>query len=95
MPLTKKQNHWSVLRYLIYFTQVGVSVVTPPILCCFAALWLKRRFALGNGTVIIGIVLGIAVAEQNGSCRAPSDHGKKKDRVRRAREQADACQNGI
>ena len=32
------------------------------ILCCFAALWLKRRFALGNGTVIIGIVLGIAVA---------------------------------
>ena len=49
MPLTKKQNHWSVLRYLIYFTQVGVSVVTPPILCCFAALWLKRRFALGNG----------------------------------------------
>ena len=38
MPLTKKQNHWSVLRYLIYFTQVGVSVVTPPILCCFAAL---------------------------------------------------------
>ncbi len=60
MPLTKKQNHWSVLRYLIYFTQVGVSVVTPPILCCFAALWLKRRFALGNGTVIIGIVLGIA-----------------------------------
>ena len=47
MPLTKKQNHWSVLRYLIYFTQVGVSVVTPPILCCFAALWLKRRFALG------------------------------------------------
>ena len=62
MPLTKKQNHWSVLCYLIYFTQVGVSVVTPPILCCFAALWLKRRFALGNGTVIIGIVLGIAVA---------------------------------
>ena len=60
--MTKKQNHWSVLRYLIYFTQVGVSVVTPPILCCFAALWLKRRFALGNGTVIIGIVLGIAVA---------------------------------
>ena len=58
----EKQNHWSVLRYLIYFTQVGVSVVTPPILCCFAALWLKRRFALGNGTVIIGIVLGIAVA---------------------------------
>ena len=66
MPLTKKQNHWSVLRYLIYFTQVGVSVVTPPILCCFAALWLKRRFALGNGTVIIGIVL---VVKANGRRR--------------------------
>ena len=64
--MTKKQNHWSVLRYLIYFTQVGVSVVTPPILCCFAALWLKRRFALGNGTVIIGIVL---VVKANGRRR--------------------------
>ena len=51
MPLTKKQNHWGVLRYLIYFTQVGVSVVTPPILCCFGALWLKSRFSLGNGVV--------------------------------------------
>ena len=49
MPLTKKQNHWGVLRYLIYFTQVGV-------------LWLKSRFSLGNGVVIVGIVLGIAVA---------------------------------
>lgn len=54
MPLTKKQNHWGVLRYLIYFTQVGVSVVTPPILCCFGALWLKSRFSLGNGVVIVG-----------------------------------------
>ncbi len=60
--MTKKQNHWGVLRYLIYFTQVGVSVVTPPILCCFGALWLKSRFSLGNGVVIVGIVLGIAVA---------------------------------
>ena len=65
MPLTKKQNHWSVLRYLIYFTQVGVSVVTPPILCCFAALWLKRRFALGNGTVIIGIVLNLLLPKDD------------------------------
>ena len=57
MPLTKKQNHWGVLRYLIYFTQVGVSVVTPPILCCFGALWLKSRFSLGNGVVIVGIAV--------------------------------------
>ena len=60
--MTKKQNNWGVLRYLIYFTQVGVSVVTPPILCCFGALWLKSRLSLGNGVVIVGIVLGIAVA---------------------------------
>ena len=52
----------NTLRYLIYFSQVGLTVVTPPVLCCFGAIWLRNRFDWGNGVVIVGILLGIAVA---------------------------------
>ena len=52
-----------MLRYLIYFSQVGFTVITPPVLCCFGAIWLRNRVTgRGNGVVIIGILLGIAVA---------------------------------
>ena len=45
-----------MLRYLIYFSQVGFTVITPPVLCCFGAIWLRNRFGWGNGVVIIGIL---------------------------------------
>ena len=62
MRLQKGNDSWNVLRYLIYFSQVGLTVVTPPVLCCFGAVWLRNRFDWGNGIVIVGILLGIAVA---------------------------------
>jgi len=37
-------------------------MVTPPLLGVFGTLWLRRRFSLGNWVVILGILLGIAVA---------------------------------
>ena len=60
--MQRGKGNWSVLRYLIYFSQVGITVITPPVLCCFGAIWLRRRFGWGNGIVIVGILLGIAVA---------------------------------
>lgn len=62
MWLHEHEAHWGVLRYLIYFSQVGITVVTPPVLCCFGAVWLRDRLGWGNGVVIVGIMLGIAVA---------------------------------
>ena len=60
--MQRGKQGFSVLRYLIYFSQVGFTVITPPVLCCFGALWLRNRFNWGNGVVIAGILLGIAVA---------------------------------
>ena len=60
--MQRGKGNWSVLRYLIYFSQVGITVITPPMLCCFGAIWLRRRLGWGNGIVIVGILLGIAVA---------------------------------
>ena len=53
---------WSVLRYLTYFSQVGFTIVTPPVLCCFGALWLKNHFGWGNGVVIAGLLIGLGAA---------------------------------
>ena len=60
--LKKKKNKWSALRYLIYFTQFGVTMVTPPLIFAYGSFWLAKRFGWGNGVVIVGILLGIAVA---------------------------------
>lgn len=60
--MRKKKTEWSALRYLIYFTQFGLSMVTPPLVCAYGAYWLKNRFGWGNWTVILGILLGVGAA---------------------------------
>ena len=67
--MQRGKEGFSVLRYLIYFSQVGFTVITPPVLCCFGAIWLRNRGTCFEGLwrtiknpVIIGILLGIAVA---------------------------------
>lgn len=60
--MRKKKTDWSVLRYLVYVTQVGISVITPPLFFCFGANWLKNRYGFGNGIMLVGIVLGVAVS---------------------------------
>ena len=49
----------SVISALAMVTQFGISTITPMLLCIFAALWLKNRFALGDWVVLIGILMGV------------------------------------
>ena len=43
--IAKRKEGFSVLRYLIYFSQVGFTVITPPVLCCF------ERYGSATGSV--------------------------------------------
>ncbi len=40
-------------------TQLGLSVVTPPILLILGALWLQRRFGAGDWVILCAILLGV------------------------------------
>lgn len=62
MRLRKEKKTWSALRYIVYFTQVGLTMVTPPLLCSFGGLWLRDKFGWGNWIVIFCILLGVAIA---------------------------------
>lgn len=60
--MQRGKEGFSVLRYLIYFSQVGFTVITPPVLCCFRSDMAPQPVRLGQRCGIIGILLGIAVA---------------------------------
>ena len=49
----------SVFSAMAMVTQFGIGIITPMLLCIFAALWLKSRFALGDWVVLIGVFFGM------------------------------------
>ena len=49
----------SVISALAMVTQFGITTITPMLLCIFAAMWLKNRFALGDWVVLIGVLMGV------------------------------------
>ena len=54
------QKHiFRAMKYLSFLTQVGLSILTPILLCVLAAVWLQNRFGLGNWVVVVGILLGV------------------------------------
>ncbi len=56
----KQKSKWTTLKYLTYFTQIGLTLVVPPVLYTVLAWWCARRFGWGNWTVLLGLLLGIA-----------------------------------
>ena len=54
-----------VLRYLVCFCQTGLTVVLPPVLFCYGAIWLRNRFGWGNCVVLAGLLFGLAVAARD------------------------------
>lgn len=50
------------LPLLVWLTQLGLSVAGPLVCYILLALWLQRRFSLGNWILLLGIGLGILSA---------------------------------
>lgn len=54
-----RKKNLSNLKYLSLITQFGLSLATPPILCIFFALWLQKKFGVGDWAVICAIAVGL------------------------------------
>lgn len=55
-----KRGEWfRLLKIAVQFTQLGLSLVVPLLLCLWAAGWLQRRFHLGNWMLLVGLGLGL------------------------------------
>ena len=54
-------NHKN-LSLLIWLTQLGLSVVMPPVVAIVLAVWLQRNYELGNWVLWAGIALGVICA---------------------------------
>lgn len=50
---------------LALLTQLGLSVVVPPLLCLYAADWLRNRLNLGLWIMVIALLLGLGGAAVN------------------------------
>ena len=48
-----------LVRNLTWLTQLGFSLIAPPLLCMGGAWWLRQRFSLGIWVLGLGLVLGI------------------------------------
>lgn len=58
-------NHrgfYQAMRYIVYITQLGLSMVVPMVVCIWLANWLKEAFHLGDWVLIVFILLGVASA---------------------------------
>lgn len=50
---------------LALLTQLGLSLATPPLLCLYAADWLRNRFDLGLWVMVVALMLGLGGAAVN------------------------------
>lgn len=49
----------SGLKGLVWLSQLGISIVSPLILCLFGSVWLRNRYGLGSWLIVLGLLLGL------------------------------------
>lgn len=51
-----------ILRALTWLTQLGFSLVTPPLVLVWLCSWLQRRYSIGPWLSLAGLVVGLITA---------------------------------
>lgn len=59
--MKKKESFSDSLKYLVYFTQISITMITPILLYTFIGWWVVCKFNLSNIIVILALLLGVAV----------------------------------
>lgn len=57
--MDKEKALLRALKGLSWLTQLGFSLVCPPLLCVFAAIKLQARFQLGAWVLITAVIVGV------------------------------------
>lgn len=57
--LDKQRSFFRALKGFSWLTQLGASLVCPPLLCVFVAVKLQERFGMGEWIVIVAVVVGV------------------------------------
>lgn len=59
------ENKFSVFKYVVYISQLGISLILPVVLCVLLGTYIKNKFELGDWVMLVSILLGISVAARN------------------------------
>ncbi len=57
--MDKRQILRECAENLALLTQLGLSLAAPPLVCLYAASWLRERFSLGIWVMAVALLLGI------------------------------------
>lgn len=59
-------NSWRIAaKYLVWVTSLSASLITPPVLCAFAAGWLQGRYGIGSWLMPAAILFGLGGSAVN------------------------------
>ena len=57
--MNKRSRLGETLRLLTYVTQLGVSVISPIVLCVLVGVWLSGRFGIGPWLIVVLLFIGL------------------------------------
>lgn len=56
-------NQWGkLLKNLVWLSQLGLSILAPPLLCVWGCSWLQTRFGIGSWLMVVGLILGLGAS---------------------------------
>ena len=55
----------SVLKYLAWVGQLGLSLVLPPVLSLWAAAWVRTHFELGGWVFVVALAAGLLTSARS------------------------------